>query len=158
MERIVLPLMMFGEHKGKLYTPQNSKGLFPTENHIFVNIARWDPKEKKMKNTGQRALSKIAEAHRDKWRLMALSWKNRNGYRIPPKEKVYADVWFYFPDKRIRDTHNVPKLLLDALKGVIAEDDYYILLRIQDFEIDPKDPRIEIEVIPYELGRSGRNE
>lgn len=148
MDRMILPLMMYGEHKGKIYTPSNSKGLFPTENHIFVNVARW--KKGKLENTGQRALSKMAEAHRDMWRLKALSWKNKNRYRIPPKEKVIIKLWFYFPDKRIRDTHNVPKLLLDALKGVVAEDDYYILLRIQDFEIDPKDPRIEIEVKQYE--------
>lgn len=144
--------MMFGEHGGKLYTPRNSKGLFPTENHIFVNVARW--KNGKLQNTGQRALSKMAEAHRDKWRLMALSWKNKNRYRIPAKTKVYIDLWFFFPDKRVRDTHNVPKLLLDALKGVVAEDDYYILLRIQDFEIDSKDPRIEIEVSSYEQGKA----
>jgi len=152
MERLILPLMMYGRSKDKLYTPQNSKGLFPTENHIYINVARWV--DGKLKNTGQRALSKMAEAHRDNWRIMALSWKNRNGYRIPPKEKVYIDLWFYFPDKRIRDTHNVPKLLLDALKGVVAEDDYYILLRIQDFEIDPKEPRIEIEVNPYKEVKS----
>lgn len=148
--KLVLPLMMFGRYKGKLYTPQNSKGLFPSENVIHINVARWDKKTKSMKNTGQRALSAMAEAHRDKWRMMALSWKNRSRYRIPPKGKVFVDLWFYLPDKRVRDTHNVPKLLLDALKGIVAEDDYYILLRIQDFEIDREKPRIEVEIKPYE--------
>lgn len=142
-----LPLMMYGTHKDKLYTKQNSKGLFPSENIIHINVARWVGG--KLKNTGQRALSTMAEAHRDNWRMMALSWKNRSGYRAPNKEKVYVDLVFYLPDKKIRDTHNVPKLLLDALKGIVATDDYYILLRIQDFEIDKADPRIEVEVIPY---------
>lgn len=144
MDRMILPLMMYGEHDKKIYTPQNSKGLFPSENIIHVNVARW--KDGRLQNTGQRALSKMAEAKRDEWRLLALSWKNKNRYRIPPKTKVYVDMWYYFPDKRIRDTHNVPKLLLDALKGVVVTDDYYALPRIQDFEIDRDKPRIEIEI------------
>lgn len=144
LNKFKLPLMMYGTYKKKIYTKQNSKGLFPSENIIHINVFKGG------KATGQRALSVMAEAHRDNWRMIALSWKNRSGYRTPNKKKVYVDLVFYLPDRRVRDTHNVPKLLLDALKGIVATDDYFILLRIQDFFIDAKDPRIEIEVIPYE--------
>lgn len=142
--RLTLPLMMYGKHKGKIYTKSNSKGLFPSENIIHINVKRGG------KMSGQRALSRMAEDHRDHWRMLALSWKGKTGYRIPPKGKVYVDMWYYFPDKRTRDTSNVPKLLFDALKGVVVEDDYYILGRVQDFEIDKDNPRIEIEVKHHE--------
>lgn len=143
-KRLILPLMMYGTHKKKLYTKQNSNGLFPSENIIHINV--W----KGGKATGQRALSTIAEAHRDLWRMEALSWKNRSGYRVPNKQKVYVDLVFYLPDKRIRDTHNVPKLLLDALKGIVSTDDYFILLSIKDFFYDKDNPRIEVDIRPYE--------
>ena len=67
------------------------------------------------------------------------------------KEKCYMDLWFYFPDKRRRDTHNCLKILLDSLEGIIYEDDKMVLPRIQDFQIDKKNPRVEIEIREKEV-------
>ena len=65
---------------------------------------------------------------------------------IPTKEKIIMDLWFYFPDNRRRDTHNGLKILLDALEGILYKDDKCVLPRIQDFQVDKNNPRVEIEI------------
>src|SRR3972149_3737299 len=67
------------------------------------------------------------------------------------KGKLIMDLWFYFPDKRRRDTHNCLKILLDSLEGIIYEDDKMVLPRIQDFQVDKKNPRVEIEIREKEV-------
>jgi crossover junction endodeoxyribonuclease RusA len=60
----------------------------------------------------------------------------------------YMDLYFYFPDKRIRDSHNCIKLLMDALQGILFVNDYYIMPRVQDVRLDRDNPRIEIVFFP----------
>ena len=69
----------------------------------------------------------------------------------PYQDKCYMDLWFYFPDNRRRDTHNCLKILLDSLQGIVYEDDKMVLPRIQDFQIDKKNPRVEIEIREKEV-------
>lgn len=77
--------------------------------------------------------------------IQATSWRNRNRWRTE-KGKVVVNLWFYFPDKRRRDTHNTFKALLDALEEArIYEDDKYALPRVMDWEVDRENPRLEIE-------------
>lgn len=57
---------------------------------------------------------------------------------------LYMDMVFYFPDKRIRDSHNCLKILLDALEKVIFENDYYVLPRILSVELDRDAPHVAI--------------
>jgi crossover junction endodeoxyribonuclease RusA len=45
-----------------------------------------------------------------------------------------------------RDTHNGLKLLLDALEKAVYDNDRYALPRIQDWDIDKTDPRVEVEI------------
>lgn len=61
---------------------------------------------------------------------------------------LYADMVFYFPDRRIRDSHNCLKLLLDTLQGKVFVDDYSALPRIQSVEYDKENPRVEIHITP----------
>jgi len=60
----------------------------------------------------------------------------------------YIDLVFFMPDRRIRDSHNLLKLLLDVMQGPIYDNDYYALPRIQSVEYDNANPRIEICVVP----------
>lgn len=61
------------------------------------------------------------------------------------------DLHFFFPDKRIRDSHNCLKLLMDCLEGLLFHDDYYLLPRIQHVELDRDNPRVEITYYPQEV-------
>ena len=54
------------------------------------------------------------------------------------------DLYFYFPDKRIRDSHNCLKLLVDCLEGLLFKNDYFLLPRIQYVTLDRDNPRLEI--------------
>ena len=56
----------------------------------------------------------------------------------------YLDIIVYMPDKRIRDSHNMIKLLMDSLQGVAFRDDYNILPRIQSVELDRDNPRLDM--------------
>lgn len=60
------------------------------------------------------------------------------------------DLYFYFPDKRIRDSHNCIKLLTDCLEGLLFTNDYFILPRIQYVALDRENPRLEIVYYPQE--------
>ena len=60
----------------------------------------------------------------------------------------YIDLVFYMPDRRIRDSHNMLKLLLDVMQGIVYENDYYALPRIQHVEYDKENPRVEVIVLP----------
>lgn len=44
------------------------------------------------------------------------------------------------------DTHNREKVLLDALEGVLYQDDRWVLVQEQDFTVDRENPRVEIEL------------
>ena len=56
----------------------------------------------------------------------------------------YLDLFFYFPDRRRRDSHNCIEVLMDALETVLFRDDYYIMPRIQTVELDRENPRLEV--------------
>lgn len=56
----------------------------------------------------------------------------------------YLDIIVYMPDKRIRDSHNMLKLLMDSIEGVLFHNDYCIMPRIQSVELDRKKPRLEM--------------
>ena len=55
------------------------------------------------------------------------------------------------PDKRIRDSHNCIKLLMDSLQGVLFPNDYFVMPRIQAVEFDKENPRID--VVFFSTGR-----
>ena len=60
------------------------------------------------------------------------------------------DLYYYFPDKMRRDSHNTLKILTDCLEGLLYSDDYYLLPRIQYVCLDRKNPRLEIIYYPQE--------
>ena len=60
------------------------------------------------------------------------------------------DLYYYFPDKRRRDSHNTLKLLTDCLEGLLYKNDYFLLPRIQYVCLDRSNPRLEIIYYPQE--------
>lgn len=77
----------------------------------------------------------------------AATWKAKAWYRGPlRKEKTILNVWVYWGDARRRDCSNLFKLLEDALTGIVWIDDYYCLPRVQNWEIDRGNGRVEISI------------
>ena len=134
-----------GPNKGKMKPvyetktqPYYSTGYFPSANAIYMNTG------------GGRRLNDMAEKKLNEWKDLAAKWAA--GYWTCQKigTKVVAEMTFYLPDEKIRDTHNAKKLLLDALEGVIHENDMWILDRTLNFHFDPNFPRIEINFFVLE--------
>ena len=82
-------------------------------------------------------------------RVKARAWRRQTGWTPTHQQKVVAWVRTFWPDEARRDTHNLYKVLWDALEGVLYDDDYWVLVRQADFAIDPQDPRIEISFQLY---------
>jgi len=77
--------------------------------------------------------------------FLATAWRLNNKW-ITANDKVIVRFWFYFPDRRKRDTHNTLKLTLDCFEAAsIYENDRYALPQIMDFEVDRNNPRVEVE-------------
>lgn len=130
-QKLTIPLLMYKESGNK------KKGIkkgyvVPTVNHIY--------------NT-RRMMTPWASAHREKLRVIAENWVKENNWQKTKKKKVVLKFYFYYHDNRKRDSHNMLKLILDAFNDVIYDDDYYALPQIIDFEIDRKNPRIEVEIM-----------
>lgn len=153
-----MPLMMFGKYTRKKTTEWKidkngkkkpaktvtvydemvkgrDKGLFPTVNHMY----------RKMR--GGKQLTDMAKNRLIDWRMMAeISWEAA-GMTEPIKGKnVYVDAYFVLPDKKVRDVSNVLKLLMDALEGVVYENDYHALPRIMDMRVVPNKARCYIQI------------
>jgi crossover junction endodeoxyribonuclease RusA len=78
--------------------------------------------------------------------LLAAKWARRVNWRTA-EGKVIVRIWYYFPDKRKRDTHNTLKALMDALEDArIYDNDQLALPHIMDYTVDRENPRIEIEL------------
>lgn len=60
---------------------------------------------------------------------------------------VVLNVLFYFKDNRKRDIDSHLKCLLDAMTGIVYEDDSQITELHIFKEIDRKNPRVEIQVL-----------
>ncbi len=77
----------------------------------------------------------------------AIGWEARSQYPgepLPGPLKVTVDL--FWPDRRKHDIDNGLKLLLDALTGIVWEDDDQVSdLRVRK-AIDQVEPRVEVEV------------
>lgn len=59
-----------------------------------------------------------------------------------PPHWLYVDLVFHMPDRKIRDSHNCLKILMDAMQGIVFENDYFAMPRIQAVEYDKDNPRV----------------
>lgn len=118
--------------------------LPPSVNHMYVNVK------------GGRKLTGRAE----KYIKISKALINDAIYdQRWVKEKnpvwLYVDLVFYMPDRRIRDSHNMLKLLLDVMQDTIFENDYYAMPRIQSVEYDNENPRVECAItVQHRIARS----
>ena len=105
-------------------------------NHMYINT-----------RGGGKRLNKRAEEYMRIVRAMLneemdnSGWKmSRNGFWL------YADMTFYMPDVRVRDNHNLFKLMFDVMEGYLFTNDYYIMPRVNSVELDRCNPRIDIVI------------
>lgn len=76
------------------------------------------------------------------------AWQAKAQWKREPltQQNLLVDIHLYFPDKRRRDWDNWHKLSMDALTGIVYEDDSQILAATVSKHIDKERPRIEIKV------------
>lgn len=113
----------------------------PSVNHMYIH-----------KRNGSKILTSNAKAYIKELQNICKKSKKEQGWK-QDKECVWyvMDLYFYFPDKRKRDSHNCLKLLMDSLEGMLFENDYYILPRIQYVTLDRERPRVEVVFYPQEV-------
>jgi len=110
----------------------------PSVNHSYVTA-----------RNGMKILKKDAKLFiKESQEICSLEMKNQKWKQDHENVWYYMELKFYFKDKRKRDSHNCLKVLLDALQGILYEDDYFILPRIQYVGYDKIHPRLEIKYHP----------
>jgi crossover junction endodeoxyribonuclease RusA len=110
----------------------------PSVNHLHYNT----------RGGGKRLTAKAQHYIRDSRALINLAIEEQRWEKAKKGVWLYVDLVFYFPDRRIRDSHNCLKILLDVMQGIVYENDYTVLPRIQSVEYDKDDPRVELRVLP----------
>ena len=73
-----------------------------------------------------------------------MQWKDK-----PSNDLLEIDIKIFFGDKRKRDWDNFHKLSMDALTGIIWEDDSQIKKATVELFYDKESPRIELEINSY---------
>lgn len=96
---------------------------------------------------GSRRLSSAAEKYMRDTKALINEAIEVNSW-VKPKKGVwmYVDMVFYFPDRRIRDSHNALKLLMDVMQGKVYINDYNAIPRIMSVEYDKDNPRVELRI------------
>lgn len=114
----------------------------PSVNHMYIMTGR-------SKTLTREAIEYVRESQkRTKEAMMEQGWKvEEEGVWL------YCDLYFYFKDRRKRDTHNTLKILMDSLEFLAFEDDYYVLVRTHSVKLDRENPRVEMVMYPQlEIG------
>lgn len=110
-----------------------------TQNHMYVNRI--------VKKRIIRVLNGDAQKYMAQVMKYVSSEATNQGWYTEENDTWYiVDMWFYMPDRKTRDNHNCFKLLFDSLEGFAFKNDYYILPRVQEVELDRENPRVEIEI------------
>lgn len=78
-------------------------------------------------------------------------WQAKSQYKKPvTAEPVELTVELFFKTKRKSDVDNFSKILLDALSGIVYEDDVQIQKLTTTKNYDKENPRIEVTIKNYE--------
>lgn len=107
--------------------------LPPSVNHMYYNTP----------NGGKRLTGKSEKYIRESRSLINLAIEEQHWLKQEKATWYYIDLVFFMPDRRVRDSHNMLKLLLDVMQGIIFDNDYYVMPRIQSVEYDVENPRVE---------------
>lgn len=106
----------------------------PSVNHMYINT----------RFGGKRLTSKAEDYIRISKALINQFVEEQNWAKIDDHTWMYVDLVFYFPDRRVRDSHNCLKLLLDVMQDIVYKNDYHVMPRIQSVEYDKENPRVDI--------------
>lgn len=98
------------------------------------------------RNGGKRLTPKALTFIRDSRALINLAVEEQKWDKQGKGVWLYVDMVYYFPDRKIRDASNCLKILLDVLEGIVYENDYTALPRIQSVEYDKANPRVELRI------------
>lgn len=112
--------------------------IVPSVNHCYLTT-KYGQKvlTKKGKDWKSKAQSIASEQmKKQNWELFVGDWN----------KKIIMDITAYYPDKRIRDMHNMHKLLPDSLEGILFDNDRWLLIRDIDFFVDKDNPRVEVVI------------
>lgn len=110
----------------------------PSQNHMYFTA-----------KNGSRILKDTAKKYFANAQKICIKAIKKQGWKEDLDSVwYYADMVFYMPDKRKRDTHNTLKITLDAMEKIVYPNDYYVLPRIQDVHLDVKNPRVIITIYP----------
>lgn len=109
-------------------------GQAKSTNHIYKYACRG--------NNPCMYLSDLGSTLKEQYALEARSqWRSQ-----PLKGDVEVNISFFHGDKRKRDVDNYNKLILDALSGIIYDDDKQIQRLLIEKYYDKDHPRIEINI------------
>ena len=111
--------------------------LPPSKNHAFV----YRNFEKVPKTTTNEYVNRL--------KSMLTNVMKRKKKELP-YVWYYLDLFFYFPDKKIRDSHNMLEVMMDGLEGDLIPNDYFVLPRIQSVKLDREDPRVVCYLRPID--------
>lgn len=113
----------------------------PSVNHMYTTT-----------RGGKKILTKKAKEYVSEVQRIILETIKKTKWKAEP-EKVwlYVDLYFYFPDKRIRDSHNCIKILLDCMQGIVFENDYFVMPRVQMVELCREHPCLDVIVFPQQI-------
>ena len=115
-------------------TLKMSLPLPPSVNAMYVNT-----------RGGGRKLSKHANEYvRQSRALINLAIEEQYWLKQARATWLYADMVFFMPDRKVRDSHNMLKLLMDVMEGIVYENDCFVMPRIQSVEYDKSNPRVEV--------------
>jgi len=108
----------------------------PSVNHMYINA--------KIRGRNMRILNKYANDWYKESLEKTLVYMQESGWQTAD-EKTILELYFFYPNSRLRDSHNTLKILLDLLeRGGIYTNDKYALPRVMDFQLDKGNPRVEI--------------
>ena len=111
----------------------------PSVNHMYQNAGR-----------GRRLTTSAVKYIKTAQDIAKKAVKEQGWQKDKDKVWYVMDLYFYFPDKRVRDSHNTLKILTDCLEGLLFKNDYFLLPRIQTVVLDRDNPRVEIIYYPQE--------
>lgn len=87
--------------------------------------------------------------HEGKAKKESYEWQAKMQWKDGPlKGEVHVEIRLFFPDRRVRDIDNYNKIVLDALTGIVWEDDKQITRMLIDIANDKENPRTEIQINP----------
>lgn len=127
---------MYPKQKIKLSIP-----MPPSVNHMYVRL----------RGGGQTLTATARNYLHHVQHLCVQALEEQQWQEDRPDVWYYADLYFYMPDRRIRDTHNTFKLMLDSMEGKMFRNDYFIMPRVQDVQLDSADPRVDIILFPQKV-------